>query len=53
RWVVCAHERAGAPQASLLQIAAGPAHNSDNPIDIYSEFEEFIGGDTKEETKAE
>ncbi|KAH9300006.1 hypothetical protein KI387_011589, partial [Taxus chinensis] len=53
RWVVRARGRAGAPQAPLLQIAAGPAHSSDDPIDIDSESEEFTGGETEEETEAE
>ncbi|KAH9318181.1 hypothetical protein KI387_019950, partial [Taxus chinensis] len=51
RWVVCARERVGAPQEPLLRIATGPAHSSDDPIDIDSESEEFIGGETEEETK--
>ncbi|KAH9303229.1 hypothetical protein KI387_014812, partial [Taxus chinensis] len=32
-------------------IAAGPAHSSDDPIDIDSESEEFTGGETEEETE--
>ncbi|KAH9304870.1 hypothetical protein KI387_009274, partial [Taxus chinensis] len=53
RWVVHARGRVGVPQAPLLQIAASPAHSSDDPIDIDSESEEFTGGETKEETEAE
>ncbi|KAH9305217.1 hypothetical protein KI387_009621, partial [Taxus chinensis] len=54
RRVVRARRRAGAPQAPLFQIAAGPAHNSNDPIDIDFESEEFIGGaETEEETEAE
>ncbi|KAH9318334.1 hypothetical protein KI387_020103, partial [Taxus chinensis] len=52
RQVVRTRERAGAPQAPLLQIAAGPAHSSDNPIDIDSESEEFTGGEMEEDTEA-
>ncbi|KAH9330579.1 hypothetical protein KI387_002687, partial [Taxus chinensis] len=52
RQVVRARGRVGAPKAPLLQIATGPAHNSDDPIDIDSESEEFTGGET-EETEAE
>ncbi|KAH9301798.1 hypothetical protein KI387_013381, partial [Taxus chinensis] len=53
RQVVCARGRSGAPQAPLLKIAAGLTHSSDDPIDIYSESEEFTGGKTEEETEAE
>ncbi|KAH9302453.1 hypothetical protein KI387_014036, partial [Taxus chinensis] len=42
--VVRARGRVGAPQEPLLQIAASPAHSSNDPIDIDSESEEFIGG---------
>ncbi|KAH9298724.1 hypothetical protein KI387_030406, partial [Taxus chinensis] len=49
RRVVRARGRAGAPQAPLLRIAMGPAHSSDDPIDIDSESEEFTGGETEEE----
>ncbi|KAH9313243.1 hypothetical protein KI387_028278, partial [Taxus chinensis] len=51
RRVVRARARVGAPQAPLLQIATGPAHSSDDPIDIDSESEEFTGGETEEETE--
>ncbi|KAH9315672.1 hypothetical protein KI387_024299, partial [Taxus chinensis] len=32
-------------------IAVGPAHSSDDPIDIDSESEDFIEGGTEEETE--
>ncbi|KAH9319048.1 hypothetical protein KI387_020817, partial [Taxus chinensis] len=51
RRVVRARGRASAPQEPLLQIAAGPAHSSDEPIDVDSESKEFTGGDTEEETE--
>ncbi|KAH9296322.1 hypothetical protein KI387_039910, partial [Taxus chinensis] len=51
RSVVRAQGRAGAPQAPLLRITAGPAHSSDDPIDIDSESEEFTGGEMEEETE--
>ncbi|KAH9304617.1 hypothetical protein KI387_009021, partial [Taxus chinensis] len=51
RRVVRTRERVGAPKAPLLQIVVGPAHSSDDPIDIDSESEEFTGGETEEETK--
>ncbi|KAH9311448.1 hypothetical protein KI387_026483, partial [Taxus chinensis] len=51
RRVVRARGRAGAPQAPLLQIAVGPTHSSNDPIDIDSESEEFIGGETEEDTE--
>ncbi|KAH9330064.1 hypothetical protein KI387_002172, partial [Taxus chinensis] len=51
RRIVRARGRAGAPRAPLLQIAAGPAHSSDDPIDIDSDSEEFSEGRTEEETE--
>ncbi|KAH9304853.1 hypothetical protein KI387_009257, partial [Taxus chinensis] len=53
RRVVRAWGRAGAPQAPLLQITTGPAHNRNDPIDIDSKSEDFTGGETEEETEAE
>ncbi|KAH9291921.1 hypothetical protein KI387_042891, partial [Taxus chinensis] len=50
RRVVRARGRAGAPRAPLLQIAAGPAHSSDDPIDIDSDSEEFTEGGSEEQT---
>ncbi|KAH9304838.1 hypothetical protein KI387_009242, partial [Taxus chinensis] len=51
RRVVHARGRAGAPQAPLLWIVAGPAHSSDDPIDIDSESEEFTWGEIEEENE--
>ncbi|KAH9325119.1 hypothetical protein KI387_005297, partial [Taxus chinensis] len=51
RRIVRARGRAGAPRAPLLQIAAGLAHSSDDPIDIDSESEEFTEGGSEEETE--
>ncbi|KAH9310247.1 hypothetical protein KI387_044192 [Taxus chinensis] len=51
RRIVCARGRAGAPQAPLLQISVGPAHSSDDPIEVDSESKEFTGGETEEETE--
>ncbi|KAH9301363.1 hypothetical protein KI387_012946, partial [Taxus chinensis] len=51
--VVHARGTSGAPQAPLLQIATGPAHSSDEPIDIDSKSKEFTEGETEEETEAE
>ncbi|KAH9287695.1 hypothetical protein KI387_031812, partial [Taxus chinensis] len=51
RRIVRTRGRASAPRAPLLQIVAGPAHSSDDPIDIDSESEEFTEGGTKEETE--
>ncbi|KAH9289952.1 hypothetical protein KI387_034069, partial [Taxus chinensis] len=51
RRVVHTRERASAPQAPILQIAASPAHSSEYPIDIDSESEDFTEGETEEETE--
>ncbi|KAH9325466.1 hypothetical protein KI387_005644, partial [Taxus chinensis] len=51
RRIVRARGRASAPQAPLLQIATGPTHSSNDPIEVDSESEEFTGGGTEEETK--
>ncbi|KAH9317880.1 hypothetical protein KI387_019649, partial [Taxus chinensis] len=50
RRVVRAQVRVDAPQEPLLWIAVGLAHSSDDPIDIDSESEEFIRGETEEDT---
>ncbi|KAH9330290.1 hypothetical protein KI387_002398, partial [Taxus chinensis] len=50
RRIVRARGRAGAPRAPLLQIAAGPAHSSNDPIDIDSDSEELTEGGSEEET---
>ncbi|KAH9329755.1 hypothetical protein KI387_001863, partial [Taxus chinensis] len=51
RRLVHTRGRAGVPQAPLLRITTNPAHSSDDPIDIDSEYEEFIGGEMEEETE--
>ncbi|KAH9310619.1 hypothetical protein KI387_025654, partial [Taxus chinensis] len=49
RRIVHAGGRAGAPQAPLLQIVVGPAHSSDDPIDIDSDYEELTEGGSEEQ----
>ncbi|KAH9332111.1 hypothetical protein KI387_043692 [Taxus chinensis] len=50
RGIVRARGRAGAPRAPLLRITAGPAHSSDDPIDIDSDSEESTEGGSEEQT---
>ncbi|KAH9299546.1 hypothetical protein KI387_031228, partial [Taxus chinensis] len=50
RGIIRARGRAGAPRAPLLQIAAGLAHSSDDPIDIDSDSEELTEGGSEEQT---
>ncbi|KAH9330968.1 hypothetical protein KI387_003076, partial [Taxus chinensis] len=50
RRIVRARGRVGVPRAPLLQIAAGPAHSSDDPIDIDSDSEELTEGGSEEQT---